>query len=251
MLRFGFLLLGSRCRLGRRPLGSQATSPPSIRPPAPSSARARATNLGRADVLHGGPRLQGPRCTAARAPTRIYSAAGGARGGGFAPGAGGCGAWLRLQVRRLQRGGRVSTRRPRGPRACVCALRPPACCHLRGRRRPASSLARGARARAVRSLLRGAASEMLRSYCSPRHNGGLVLGVASWSGDAECAAPQARRLPSRVSQDRWDFRVEPPEGCHMAPQVQHGPVGCLHVSARQQRQGTGMRVEIAPAVAEP
>lgn len=61
-----------------------------------------------------------------------------------------------------------------------------------------------ARAGARPSLLRGAASVILRGYCSPRHNGGLVLGVASWRRDWEYAAPRAHGLPSGESRGAWD-----------------------------------------------
>lgn len=113
-----------------RPASGRETRPParsaSLFPLPPPPAPVPPT-LGVRMCSMAGPLLHGAGRTRPHAPARIHSAVGGARGGGFALG------------RRRQRGlapppgaaapalGRhVGTRSPRGPRACVFALLPPA-----------------------------------------------------------------------------------------------------------------------------
>lgn len=99
----------------------------SSRSRSPSTARPRATNLGRADVLHGGPAAAGPGRARPLAPARACSAAGGHGEGASLPGAGPARGWLRPQVRRRPREAGVrGPGCPRGPRARTSALLPPA-----------------------------------------------------------------------------------------------------------------------------
>lgn len=146
-----------------------------------------------------GPRLQG---TGRRAITHLHAwtAWREERGAGTSlPGAGGCGAWLRLQVRRRPRtaGTWAGGARAALERESLLSCHLP-CLHLL-----ASSPAEVTRARGARSFLKGAAIATLWGVCSSRHNRGLVLGVALWRRDGEyAAAAHAHRLHSRASRAR-------------------------------------------------
>lgn len=198
------LLPRSRCWLGQRPAGKPGLPPaqhPSSSSRSPSSARARATNLGRADVLHGGPTSTGSGAGAAsRTCARLQRGGKDAGRGLRAREQAGRGAWLRLQVRRRPREAGVrAPGRQRGPtaRARLCA---PATCPARGR--PSPLLAGVVKSR---SLLckRGGRSTVRLLF--PKTQWGPCVGCGlleeSWGVRAALRRPLIR-LPSRASQDR-------------------------------------------------
>uniref|UniRef100_M3Z2P6 Uncharacterized protein n=1 Tax=Mustela putorius furo TaxID=9669 RepID=M3Z2P6_MUSPF len=142
MLEPCLLLPGSRCRLGQRPAGKPGLPPaqhPSSSSRSPSSARARATNLGRADVLHGGPASARSRAGAAsRTCARLQRGGRGRGEGASRPGAGGPqGLAPPPGAAAPARGRRAGPGRQRGPRARAL----PCSCHLPCGRPPGPVLA--------------------------------------------------------------------------------------------------------------